>query len=190
MATRQNQLPWPRSAALQVPWQHLRTTQACLKTGSEAKWSLRLHAHLQLHWTQRPLLYGTGRIAGFLEMGEGRGGAQFRHSRLRISRINQEGWHVFEVCMFRPICQLVSRFANGAAQSAYYPGICLICKLCQPISFHNMKLSNVGRQQSKILTIVISVTIFHKRQLLLMLVSCHSLCRISTFNTRYFSGSH
>ena len=122
--------------------------------------------------------------------GEGGGGVQFRHSRLRISRINQEGWHVFEVCMFRPICQLVSRFANCSAQSAYYPGICLICKLCQPISFHNMKLSNVGRQQSKILTIVISVTIFHKRQLLLMLVSCHSLCRISTFSTRYFSRSH
>ena len=88
--------------------------------------------------------------------------------------------------MFRPICQsgqsarLVSRFANCAAQSANYPGICLICKLCQPISFHNMNVSNVGRQQSEILTIVISVNMFHGRRLPVMLVSCHNLCRISS----------
>ena len=89
-----------------------------------------------------------------------------------------------------PIGRLVSPFANCAAQSANYPGICLICKLCQPMSFHNMKVSNVGRQQSEILTIVISVNIFHGRRLLVMLVSCHNLCRISSFVTRYFSRSH
>ena len=88
-----------------------------------------------------------------------------------------------------PIGRLVSRFANCAAQSANFPGICLIFKLCQPISFHK-KVSNVGRQQSEILTIVMSVNIFHGRRLPVILVSCHNLCRISSFNTRYFSRNH
>ena len=83
-----------------------------------------------------------------------------------------------------PIGRLVVRFANCAAQSANYPGICLICKLSQLISIHNMKVSNVVRQRSEILTIVMSVNIFHGRQLPVMLVSCHNLCRISSFNTK------
>ena len=48
-----------------------------------------------------------------------------------------------------------------------------------------MKLSRVGRQQSEILTIFISVNILHKRWFSLMLVSCHNVCQISSFNTRY-----
>ena len=89
-----------------------------------------------------------------------------------------------------PIGRLVGRFANCAAQSANYPGICLICKLSQPISFHNMKFSNVGRQQFEILTIVMSVNTFHGRRLPVMFVSCHNLCRISSFSTRYFGRNH
>ena len=102
---------------------------------------------------------------------------------------SQIAWNIYFVPSNLPIWQifkLVSRFANCAAQSANYPVICLICKLCQPISFHNMKVSNAGGQQSEILTVVISVNIFHGRRLLVMLVSCHNLCRISSFNTRYF----
>ena len=86
--------------------------------------------------------------------------------------------------MFRPISQS-GRFANCAAQSANYPEISLVCKLCQPIWFHNMKVSNSSRQQSKILAVVISVNIFHGRRLPVMLVLCHKLYRISSFNTRY-----
>ena len=90
------------------------------------------------------------------------------------------------------ICSVQSgQFANCAAQSAIQEiRICLVCKLCQSISFHNVKTSNVGRQQSEVLTIDISMNTFRKRQLplkALMLVSCHNLCRTSTFNTRYFS---
>ena len=48
-----------------------------------------------------------------------------------------------------------------------------------------MKSSNVGRHKSEILTIVLSVNIFHERQLPLMLVSRHNLWRISIFNMRY-----
>ena len=54
------------------------------------------------------------------------------------------------------MCSVQSAWPIYAAQSANYPGICLICKLCQPISFYNMKISNVWRRQSGILTIVVS----------------------------------
>ena len=98
--------------------------------------------------------------------------------------------------MFCPICQSgqfanwPGQSANCAAQSAIYPEICLICKLSQPISIHNMKVSNIGRQKSEILTIVMSVNIFHGRRLPVMFASCHNLCRISSFNTRYFGRNH
>ena len=91
------------------------------------------------------------------------------------------------VYMFCPISQS-RQFANWSADLQI--GICPICKLCQPISFHDMKVSNVGRQQSEILTIVISVNIIHGRRLPVMLVLCHNLCRLSSFNTRYFSRNH
>ena len=59
------------------------------------------------------------------------------------------------------IGQVGSRFANCAAQYSRYSEIYLICNFCQPISFHNMTVSIVGRQESETLTIVISVNIFH-----------------------------
>ena len=102
-----------------------------------------------------------------------------------------------DMYLFRPIwptCKLASSTCQLADWSAdlqialynlpcNYPGICLICNMCQPISFHSMKISNTGRQQSEILTIVLYVNISRKSQL----VSCHSLCRISTFSPRYFN---
>ena len=39
-----------------------------------------------------------------------------------------------------PIGRLASQFANCTAQSANFPGTCLICKSCQPISLQHNKL--------------------------------------------------
>ena len=55
----------------------------------------------------------------------------------------------------------IDRFANCATQSANYLESCPICKSCHTISFHNMNINNVDRQQSEILTKAISVNLFY-----------------------------
>ena len=97
-----------------------------------------------------------------------------QHANLANLQIGQP------ICKLRcTVCQLPRNLYNY-----------IICKLCQQISFHSKKAFNVGRQQSKILTIVISVNIFHGKLLPVMIISCHSLCGISSFNTRYLSRNH
>ena len=102
--------------------------------------------------------------------------------------------------LFPPVCQS-GQFAN---RQIGQPTICkLRCTICQlsrnlsylqivPTNFisQHEKMTNVGRQQSGVLSIVISVNIFHKRRLPLMLVLCHNLCRVSSFNKRHFIRNH